>query len=91
VGDIVTVSPRRPNTKYVGYLIIKECKPFVDSTKVVLVRTDLSSEFWIDEFIETTWLAVTSRGGTPSSLSSWVYNSPRRERKKSKYMTLLFL
>jgi hypothetical protein len=51
----------------------------------------ITSGFWIDEFIETTWLAVASRRGTLLSLPSSAYISSRRERKKSKYMTLFFL
>jgi hypothetical protein len=51
----------------------------------------ITSGFWIDEFIETTWLAVASRRGTLLPSLPQLYISSRRERKKSKYMTLFFL
>jgi hypothetical protein len=46
------------------------------------------SEFLMDEFIETTELAKAS--ALLSSIPR-LYNSPRGERKKPKYMSLFFL
>jgi hypothetical protein len=52
----------------------------------------ITSGFWIDEFIETTWLTVASRRGTLlPSLPPLYISLSRRERKKSKYLTLFFL
>jgi hypothetical protein len=45
----------------------------------------------MDEFIETTWLAVASRGEPFFPPSLLLFISSRGERKKPKYMTLFFL
>ncbi len=50
-----------------------------------------SVDFWIDEFIEKTWLAVASRGEPLFPLfPRYIYQLDKR-KEKSKYMTLFFL
>ncbi len=74
-----------------GYEFMTEYDTMVTSIhgswKYTCPPYELGSGFWIDEFIETTWLAVAFR--FPPFLDLY-HISSRRERKKSKYTTLFF-
>jgi len=50
----------------------------------------ITSGFLIDEFIETTWLAVASRRGTPSSLSSSALKQLEKRKKEPKIYDVVF-